>query len=103
MKSHYDWWKYVKGIVMAYPGRQGVELSGVAVREQEAVRAAIEATERTKSGTSRLDVIRMLHWNKPRTLTLEGAALAIPCARSTAAQWQKEFFEEVARNRGLID
>lgn len=66
-----------------------------------AVDGAVEATEHIENGLARLKVIRMVHWDK--THTLEGAALEIPCSRRAAAYWQREFFEEVARNRGLLD
>lgn len=99
--KRYTWWKYIKAVVQAYPSRRGVRLSGVAWREREAVRVAIEATQRMVDGQGRLKIIRLLHWD--RTHTLEGAALAIPCSRRTAARWQRQFFEEVARGRDLID
>lgn len=98
---HYPWWGYIKAIVRSYPGRQGRELSGVAQREQEAVQAAIDATEGMMNGRSRLEVIRLLHWDG--VCTLDGAALEIPCSRSLAAKWQRQFFEEVAKRRDLLD
>lgn len=100
-KGRYLWWPYVRGVVRAYPERKGEGLHGVAMREQEAVQAAIEATERMSGGAERLKVIRMVHWD--RVHTLDGAALAVPCDRATAARWQRKFFEAVARNRDLLD
>lgn len=100
-KQHYPWWGYIKAIIRAYPSRMGIDLSGIAKREFEAVQAAVEATERMDGGQSRLKVIRLVHWD--RTHQMEGAALAIPCDRATAARWQRRFFEEVARNRDLLD
>lgn len=66
-----------------------------------AVDGAIESTEKMKDGLGRMKIIQMVHWGRKHTL--EGAALSIPCDRATAARWQKRFFEEVARNRGLMD
>lgn len=100
-KHRPPWWGCIRHIVRAYPGRRGMELSGTALADQKAVQAAIEAMERTSNGAARLNVIRMVHWD--RTHTLEGAALAIPCGPATAARWQRKFFEEVARNRDLLD
>lgn len=100
-KKHYDWWGYVKSIVRAYPGSQSSELSGVALRNHEAVKKAVDNTLKMDGGDNRLKVISMVHWE--RTRTLEGAALAVSCGISTAARWQRGFFEEVAKNRGLID
>lgn len=100
-KPHYPWWGYIKTVIRAYPGRMGIDLSGVAKREFEAVQHAIEATERMGGGQNRMKVIRMVHFD--RTHQLPGAALMIPCDRATAARWQRSFFEEVARNRDLLD
>lgn len=101
MKLHYPWWNYIKSIIRAYPNRKGTELSGVAKRECEAVQAAIGATERMESAAVRLKIIQLVHFE--RTHTLEGAAMMVPCSRSWAAKLQRDFFEEVARNRDLLD
>lgn len=100
-RPHYDWWRYVRGVIRAYPERMGEDLSGVAKREFEAVQAAVEATERMADGESRMKVVRLVHWK--RTHQLEGAALAVRCGRATAARWQRSFFEMVARERDLLD
>lgn len=100
-KQHYSWWNYIKEIVRRYPERADGASSGVRYREREAVLASIISTKRMKNGEERLEVIKLMHWDK--THTLEGAALSIPCDRATAARWQRSFFEEVARNRGLLD
>lgn len=100
-KKHYPWWGYVKAIVSAYSGLENEKLSGVALKEYNAVRSAVEATEYISNGASRMQVIKLVHFDG--THTLEGAALTIPCDRATAARWQRSFFEQVARNRGLLD
>lgn len=100
-KFHYPWWGYIKAIIRAYPEQMGTDLSGIEKRNFEAVQAAIEATGRMADGESRLKVIRLVHWK--RTHQLGGAALAVPCGRRTAAYWQRQFFEMVAQNRGLLD
>ena len=51
-------------------------------REYEAVRKAIEATERVPGGRDRIKVIDLVFWR--RSHTLEGAALTIPCSYRTA-------------------
>lgn len=92
-------------IVRQYPAldeaHSRAEMSRVDSKNWSAVRSAIDYTERAENGLDRLNVIHMLHWD--RTHTLEGAALEIPCDRATAARWQRKFFEEVARNRELLD
>ena len=100
-KTHYPWWGYIKAIIRAYPGWVGIDLSGVAKREFEAVQAAVEATERMEGGLDRLKVIRLVHWD--RTHQLPGAALVVPCSERTAVYWQRNFFEMVARYRDLLD
>lgn len=100
-KQRYSWWSYIREIVREYYERRPAELNGVAARSWKAVRDAIETTERMPDGYSRIRLVRMLHAD--RTYTLDGAANAIPCDRATAARWQRRFFEEVARNRGLLD
>lgn len=100
-KQRYDWWGYVKSLVRKYPESRSSELSGVALRNHEAVRKAVDDTMSMDGGASRLKVISMVHWE--RTRTLEGAALVVPCDERTAYRWQRSFFEEVARNRGLLD
>ncbi len=99
-KLFYPWWRYIKDITQKYPCNID-NLSGAALRDYEALCAAIETTKQMADGQSRLKVIKLLYWDK--THTLDGAALAVNCSRRTAASWQRQFFEEVARNRGLLD
>lgn len=100
-KKHYKWWGYIKAIIQEYPRSRSSELSGVELREHEAVKKAVDATLKMDGGANRLKVISMVHWE--RTRTLEGAALAVPCDERTAYRWQRSFFEAVARNRDLLD
>ena len=105
MAERYPWLGYVRYMVRKYPEwnkiRQSRELTRTESMGWSAVQIAVDCTERMENGSDRLKVIRIVHWN--RTRTLEGAALMIPCSRRTAARWQRNFFEEVARNRGLLD
>lgn len=100
-KPRYDWWGYVKAIIRRYNPNDTGELTGVALRENEAVRAAVEQTERYPNGQERLAVIEMVFWKK--THTLEGAALMVPCSIRTAQEWHRQFIRLVARNFGLLD
>lgn len=101
-KQHYPWWGYVRYIVRKYPEYKAKqEIGNVGQQEEAAVEDAIVSTEKMTDGCIRLKLIRLMHWDK--THTLEGAAITIPCSRRTAAYWQREFFETVARNRGLLD
>lgn len=100
-KQHYPWWGHVKAIIRAYSGQIGKDLSRVETMNYEAVKAAIEATQRMDNGEARMKVIRLVHFD--RTHTVEGAALTVPCSERTAANWQRKFFEMVARNRHFLD
>lgn len=100
--KRYSWWGYVRSIVREYHELYGIPIpDGVTKRNCDAVQMAIDLTERMEGGENRLKLIRLMHWDK--THTLDGAAMDIPCSRRTAAYWQREFFEMVARNRGLLD
>lgn len=97
----YDWWGYVKAIIRRYPELKGRDVSGIALREKEAVEAAIAATERMQNGRERLEVVDMVFWKK--THTLSGAALMVPCHYETARHWHSDFIKEVARKFGFLD
>ena len=77
------------------------ELPTNSQREYEAVRRAIEQTERYQNGLQRLAIIRMVLWDGQ--YTLEGAALQIPCGIATAWRWHGEFIRLVASNYGFLD
>lgn len=100
-RPRYGWWGYVKSMVRLYPERRGQALTGTALREFEAVRAAIEQTERMSNGANRLKVIELVFWK--RTYTLPGAALQVPCSERVAQRWHADFIRAVARNFGLLD
>lgn len=77
------------------------ELPGTEQREYEAVRRAVEATERYRNGRERLTVIRLVLWG--RSHTLEGAALQVSCHYKTVQGWHNDFIRLVAKNFGLMD
>lgn len=77
------------------------ELPGTRQREYEAVRRAVETTERMRSGEQRLRIIRLVLFDGSHTL--HGAALSIPVSYRQAKTYQQEFIYLVARNYGLLD
>lgn len=77
------------------------ELPSTSQREYEAVRRAIETTERYRNGRDRLMVIDLVLWKRLRTV--EGAAIEIPCSAATAWRWHAEFIRLVAGYYGLMD
>lgn len=80
------------------------ELPSVRQNEYDAVRRAVELTEKYPNGQARLKVIRLVFWDRGHTL--EGAALKVPCSPSCAKEWHGDFIRLVASNfkcDGLID
>jgi len=100
-KPKYDWWGYVKGIIKRYPVLEKTEVSGNALKEKEAVKAAVSQTETLENGRDRLALVNMVFWKQTHTLT--GAAMQIHCSDRTARRWHTEFIRSVAKNYGLLD
>lgn len=99
--KHYAWWGYVKEIIRAYPSQIGVELCGVEQMDFKAVEIAMEDALHMPGGEDCRKLISLVHWR--RNLTIDGAAMALNISRRTALRMQRNFFETVARNRGLLD
>lgn len=95
-RPHYGWWGYVKDIIRRYPSMRGKPLTGVALREYEAVQTAIEQTERMSNGHNRLKVVELVFWKQ--THYISGAALQIPCSEKTAKRYHADFIKAVAQN-----
>lgn len=95
-KPRYDWWSYIKAVIRRYPALKGKTLSGISMKENEAVRFAVEQTEALPNGAERLAVIDMVFWKQ--THTLAGAAMQVPCSYDTAQQYHADFIKAVARN-----
>lgn len=74
-------------------------MSGTDYRDMEAVERAIEQTKHMRWGKQRLDLLRMVYWDK--THTLQGAAITVPCGIKMARQWSVEFKYLVAHYMGL--
>ena len=96
VSTHHDWWRYIKAIIRRYPARKGKTMTDIMACEQEAVRRAVEATERMKNGKDRLLVIDLVFWKKSHTLA--GAALQVPCSEATAQRYHAAFIREVAKH-----
>ncbi len=76
-------------------------LTGVALKEYQAVASALEKMGRYDNGRDRLRVIALVYWEK--THTLEGAALAVSCSNATVKRWHGQFIRLVAKQYGLLD
>lgn len=114
-RPRYDWWPYVKGMIRRYPELRerfgGIQppppdtpvrfLETNAQREHEAVRRAVQQTERYRNGRDRLKVIDLVLWKQSHTI--EGAALQVPCSIATAKRYHGDFVRRVAENYGIFD
>lgn len=100
-RPRYYWWGYIKAVIRQYPGLKDKEVSGVKLREKEAVRAAIEQTERMQNSLDRLKIIDLVLWKG--THDVPGAALLIPCSERTAQRYHADFIKAVAKAFGLMD
>jgi len=100
-KPKYGWWGYVKDMIRRYPGLEKAEVYGNALKEKEAVKAAVSQTEALDNGKDRIALVNMVFWKK--THTLEGAALKVHCSKRTAQEWHRQFIRLVAKNFGLLD
>lgn len=76
------------------------ELPEINRREMEAVRKAIEETERLDTGEERLRMIRLIFWDK--THTLEGASQKCNVSYITMQRWHRDFIRTVATHFGLL-
>ena len=76
------------------------ELPEINRRELEAVRKAIEETEKLDTGEERLRMIRLVFLDK--THTLEGAAQDLHRCKRTVVQWHGDFIRCVAESFGLL-
>lgn len=76
------------------------ELPEINQREMEAVRKAIEETQKLDNGEERLRMIRLVFWD--RTHTLEGAAIKLHRCHRTLVQWSGDFIRCVAKNFGIL-
>lgn len=88
MKKRELWWGYIKQILY--------NTEECAAFEKDAVRKAVEKTEKMDGGAHRIKVIELVFFKK--THKLAGAALQVPCGYETAKRWQRDFIREVAKN-----
>ena len=68
--------------------------------EMDAVRAALDETEKLPHGRQRLEMIRLYYWK--RSHTLFGAAIKVGVSERTGQGWNSEFIRAVAKNFGLL-
>ena len=101
MVASYSGMPHVGGVSRTCESVAVRELPRNSQREYEAVRRAVELTERYKNGRDRLYVIDLVLWKGSHTL--EGAALMVPCHFNTAQKWHGEFIKLAAGHYGFLD
>lgn len=77
-------------------------LSAWEEREYDAVRRAVEITERYHNGYHRMKIISGAYWEMGER-RLRYLALSIPCSEQTAKKWNREFIRLVASLLGFLD
>lgn len=77
------------------------ELPRVEQKEYDAVRRAVETTQRLKNGFERIEIINLVYWKNSHTL--EGAAFKVGYSYDRAKQMNNEFIRLVAGYYGLLD
>ena len=95
-KPRMIWWSYVRAMVRQYPKRKGSAKTATEQRERDAVSRAIEEF---LNAPDKLQLIKLVYWD--RTLTLDGAAKACFISYATARRWNSEFLYTVAKHYGL--
>lgn len=76
------------------------ELPPISRHEMEAVQKALETTQWLDNGKDRLQMIKMVFWDKKYTVA--GAALKLGYSERTVVQWHGDFIRLTARNFGLM-
>ena len=65
----------------------------------DAIERALQDTANMTDGESRLQVIKLIHFDK--TDTIDGAALKVHASRRTVQRWNSEFINMVGRYAGF--
>lgn len=78
------------------------ELPEINRRELEAVQKAIEETRALKNGEERLEMVRLVFWDKTKTYTLAGASMKMHWSERKLVEWHGEFIRCVAKYFGLL-
>lgn len=106
-----DWWLYAKNIVRDYPNLlrerreapAGGATGGLPPKRQkrlEAIEYAIGRARQLEQGEARLQVVRMVYWDKSHTIA--GAAMRVPCGEATARRWQAQFLRDIGDYLDLV-
>ena len=99
------WWSYAKAMIRQYPeiekGGAIDHLSQTKRKEFEAVKKAIELTNKRRSPENRMQVIRLVFWQSGFTLAQAAARLYI--SEATAFRYHRDFVMLVGQCYGLVE
>lgn len=103
MAARYRWWSYIKWVVRDWPQKEKSlpGLTGAALREYEAVQAAVQETRALSGGADCLRLIELVYWKNSHTM--QGAAEVLHVSYDTAVNWNRGFIKKVAEKMGLLD
>ena len=76
-------------------------LPRVKQQEFDAVREALQETEKMPDGRPKLELIRLVYWKKSHTV--DGAGYAIGISSRTARRWHANFVYLVAEKYGIYE
>lgn len=77
------------------------QLPEINLKEMEAVGEAIEQTQSLPDGNVRMELVRLVFWQ--RTHTVWGASVKLGISERTATQWHGDFIRAVAKKFGLFN
>lgn len=92
------WYGNSQTMIRRYPGLKS-EKGLQPAMWADAIDRALEETAKMTDGESRIEVIRLIHFDK--TDTIDGAALKVHASRRTVQRWNSAFINLVGRNAGF--
>lgn len=101
----YIWWGYAKAMIRQYPKLQAAgdaqQLPATQQKEYEAVKKALEITQKKSNGENRIAVIDYVLWQKK--CCIDQAAALLYVSETTARRYHGEFVRLVGECYGLTE
>ena len=92
------WYGLSQTMIRRYPGIKSERGIQSAIFTQ-AIEQALEDTARLNDGDSRIQVIKLIYFDK--TDTIDGAALKVHASRRTVQRWSSAFVNMVGKYAGF--
>ena len=105
-KPRYIWWSYAKAMIRQYPklnqnAADKQQLQPVKQKEYDAVKKAVEITNRKANAANRMEIVKLVLWHEG--CTLEQAAARLYLSESTANRYHHDFVCLVGQCYGLTE